>query len=243
MGGLLLHWIFCVLLIICSSAIKDQSESITFPSNLQAYSGGVFGSTRTNSFSPIDFVPKSNIAIVFMSIGFLLLFMKERHFFLAPRNIPQPTSRNGEEWDPDSNSNKIRSFIFRTAWGRVAFALFYLGINLYIVIVPLKGPYVDGNGDKLEVQGWWYMAVAACVCLAAVGYYYATIGLTGVDEPRYPKRSILRIAGVEPRMLEAPTHNPKYGLRKTVEITITEESRVSFYLSLDGLFGWCLLML
>ncbi|KAF8461224.1 amino acid permease-domain-containing protein [Kalaharituber pfeilii] len=42
-GGLLLHWIFCVLAIVCTAAIGDLSQAISFPTFLQVYAQRVFG--------------------------------------------------------------------------------------------------------------------------------------------------------------------------------------------------------
>ncbi|KAH6692147.1 amino acid permease-domain-containing protein [Leptodontidium sp. 2 PMI_412] len=49
-GGLLLHWIFSVTLITASAAVKDTSEAIHFPGNLQAYAAGWVGSNFTFAF-------------------------------------------------------------------------------------------------------------------------------------------------------------------------------------------------
>jgi len=46
MGGLMLHWIFSVVLIISSSAINSLGEAISFPGNLQAYASAFVGSKR-----------------------------------------------------------------------------------------------------------------------------------------------------------------------------------------------------
>ncbi len=43
-GGLLLHWIFSVILISASSGFTNLTEAISFPGNLQAYAGGWVGS-------------------------------------------------------------------------------------------------------------------------------------------------------------------------------------------------------
>jgi hypothetical protein len=43
-GGLLLHWIFSVILISASSAFANLTEAISFPGNLQAYAAAFVGS-------------------------------------------------------------------------------------------------------------------------------------------------------------------------------------------------------
>ncbi|KAH8812191.1 amino acid permease-domain-containing protein [Xylogone sp. PMI_703] len=63
-GGLILHWIFTVILISATSGMDSIAESISFSGNLQAYASGWVG--------------------VFISIGFLFLFS---------RSIPAPTQR------------------------------------------------------------------------------------------------------------------------------------------------------
>jgi hypothetical protein len=44
-GGLLLHWIFSVILIAVTAAINNISEAISFPGSLQAYATGFVGGT------------------------------------------------------------------------------------------------------------------------------------------------------------------------------------------------------
>jgi hypothetical protein len=42
-GGLLLHWIFSVILISATAAISNISDAISFPGSLQAYATGFVG--------------------------------------------------------------------------------------------------------------------------------------------------------------------------------------------------------
>ncbi len=147
---------------------------------------------------------KLTLRIVSIAIGFPFLFMEN----LTTHNPPRPIRQ---------------SWILRSLWVKGFFTFVYLGINIYIVIVTLIGPYEDGNGQKLHVKGWYYIVVVGCIVFAAVLYYYLTIGFTGVESPQqpelHPERSILRFAGVEPKMCEAPIHDSRFGFRKTVEIT------------------------
>jgi hypothetical protein len=143
------------------------------------------------------------------------------------RQIPSTITRHGHDWDAEFERRTETFYIFGRSWRRVLFAVFYFAINCYIVVVPLIRPYVNGNNKPLEVQGTWYIAVVGVVIAVAVLYYNAVIGFTAGRNESYPKRSILRVAGVETRMVAAPTHDSKYGYRKYVELTVSEDSQAS----------------
>jgi len=167
-----------------------------------------------------------------MSFGFLFLFLRDDFSIgglrlFHGRHIPLTTFRHGHDWDAEFERRIERFYIFGKAWRRGLFALFYFAINCYIVVVPLIQPYVDGNNKPLEVQGTWYIAVVGVVIGVAVLYYYTVIGFTAGGTESHPNRSILRIAGVETRMMAASTHNSKYGYRRYVELTVSEDSQVS----------------
>jgi len=53
-GGLILHWIFSVVLISATSGMYNINEAIGFPGNVQAYASGWVGSTLIPK--PLPFV-------------------------------------------------------------------------------------------------------------------------------------------------------------------------------------------
>lgn len=159
-----------------------------------------------------------------MSFGFLSLLrskdVKIGEWRLFKRRIiPGPNDRLGESWNAGF-AEVFWAFRYRT--GRWACFLFYFLINCYILVVTVIPPYVDGKGKPLEVQGWWYAAVVGVVIGAAILYYCLVIGLTGSN----PNRSILRAAGLETRMNAAQEHDAKYGYRKFVQLSVSEDSEV-----------------
>lgn len=195
-GGLMLHWVFSVILISATSGMYNISEAITFPGNLQAYASGWVG--------------------VFISIGFPFLFLRRPFHFLRPRTIPQPTQRN---WNHDQEFWIVRSII-----GKVFITILYFAFNTYIIIVPLIPPYVNGNGTKQEVKGWIYITVIATVMVAATTYYYSVFGLTtnpeGELEYGRRKRTLLNLARAYPVLHQDSIHEPTYGVRRWVEVVI-----------------------
>lgn len=58
-GGLILHWIFSVVLISATSGMYNISEAITFPGNLQAYASGWVGGMKFHGAS--NHLQKANI--------------------------------------------------------------------------------------------------------------------------------------------------------------------------------------
>jgi hypothetical protein len=210
-GGLILHWIGGVVLISATSKIKNLSEAISFPGNLQAYGAGWVGSKV--------FYPSYNWRLanlngeVFISIGFLLL---------DRRAIREPTQRN---WNRTSDGRPI----LQPAWLRHTFskwglAIAYFCVNTFIVVMPLIPPYRDSNGTELEVKGWYYITIVVCIFTSACIYYITTIG--------NPQRTLLSLAGVRPEMHEEEIHDPDYGYRKTVEVRIYSDVSCSSYISL-----------
>jgi hypothetical protein len=156
--------------------------------------------------------PKLISAIVFISIGFPFLFL---------RTIPPPTQRR---W------NEAPVFILlRSTLGKAFFVVLYFAFNAYIIIVPLIGPYVTANNTPEEVKGWDYIAIVGAIVLTGIIYYYSVFGfaIDNEGEPRFPQRTILRLAGVYPMIQESDVHEPHYGWRRKVEILFPDGAVVS----------------
>jgi hypothetical protein len=132
----------------------------------------------------------------------------------------------------DSHATEAR-WLRKTYW---LFALAYLGINAWIVIVPLIGPYTDGNGNELEVKGWYYIVILACVQACALLYYLVTFsrtpvrtGAQGVSHDQISEAikqepdkqlSIMNLAGVHPEIIEDEYNDPQYGNRRSIKVVI-----------------------
>jgi hypothetical protein len=197
--------------------------------------------------------------LVFISIGFPFLFLRpESPIFrpitlfgktirLTPREIPPPIRdrsrlpsvgehiRHSHHFEQPTQSGWVPS-LGKTYW---FFAFAYLVLNAWIVIVPLVPPYTDGNGNKLQVQGWWYIVIVACVYLCAILYYLATFSrapvrtlarrashnqiVEAVKERPDRQLSIMNIAGVHPEIIEDEYNDPQYGNRRSIQVVIDSE--------------------
>ncbi|KAG9229547.1 amino acid permease-domain-containing protein [Amylocarpus encephaloides] len=186
-GGLMLHWISATTMIAATAAIENIEEAIRFPGSLGAYCSGFVG--------------------IFICIGFPYLFIERkfpiykpwssvpddsnaddspRFWIIEPREIEVPTS-----WTETSSGTRFPdSWVLKRVWRRWLIGLSCLTFNIYIVIIPLYGPYKDSSGHPLEVKGWYYIIIAGSVALFGLSYYYLTIGLA------HRGGSILRFAGV-----------------------------------------------
>jgi hypothetical protein len=141
---------------------------------------------------------------------------------MKARQIPLPTIRT---W-----SQPVVSVLVRSPFAKGFFSFVYFGFNVYIVTVPLLGPYQDANGTKLEVKGWYYILIVGCIFTAAMVYYYLAFGYRQTfDATRniiQPKRSIVRAAKGCPLLHEEQVHDPQYGVRRWVEIEYVDPVRV-----------------
>lgn len=90
--------------------------------------------------------------------------------------------------------------------------------------MPLIPPYRESNGTEQEVKGWYYITVVLCIVTSACIYYITTIS--------NPHRTLLSLAGVEPEIYVAETHDPHYGHRKTVKVRIQSDVSCVSYISL-----------
>jgi hypothetical protein len=212
-GGVMLHWLCSVIFISATSRINIK-EAIGFPGSSQAYASGWVGSRYSLVF---NFYSITNInPSVCISFGFPFLFFKEKHLFLSPVTIPEPTQRH---WNDRGDKPFI---LLRSTIGKASIMLLYLAFNIYVVIDPIIPPYVDGNGNMRQVQGWWYLAITASIVTAATVYYFAVFGLTidasGDINLAHQKRTVLRAARAYPSLHEAAIHEPHYGVRRWVEI-------------------------
>lgn len=218
-GGLMLHWIFSVATISATSGIGRLTEAIGFPGTLQAYASGWVGSRlRIHQSSDQRWL----LPTVFISIGFPFLFLKKQFFFMKPRNIPAPTQR---KW----NNGAPVFILLRSSFGRGVLLTLYFGFNVFIAIVPLRGPYVSASDTPKEIKGWYYITIVGAIVSAAVIYYWSAFGFA-IDqdgEPSHPKRTILRLAGVYPKIQQSDVHEPHYGWRRKVEIIYPENAVVS----------------
>jgi hypothetical protein len=133
---------------------------------------------------------------------------------MKARQIPLPTMR---AWSQPRESVFLRSRV-----AKAFFTVVYFGFNIYIIVVPLIGPYRDANGTKLEVKGWYYILIVGCFFTAAIVYYYLAFGYRQrFDANRnivYPKRTIVEVARACPLLHEEQLHDPQYGVRRWVEI-------------------------
>jgi hypothetical protein len=140
---------------------------------------------------------------------------------MKARTIPLPTVR---AWSPPGVSVLVRS-----RFGKGFFSFVYFGFNMYIVVVPLIGPYQNANQTNLEVKGWYYILAVGCVFMAAIIYYYLAFGYRQrFDTERnivYPSRTIVRAARASPLLHENPVHDPQYGVRRWVEIAYVDSVR------------------
>ncbi|KAE9377482.1 hypothetical protein N431DRAFT_461088 [Stipitochalara longipes BDJ] len=209
-GGLILHWLFSVVLIAATSGMYDINEAIGFPGSLQAYASGWVG--------------------ICIGIAFPFLFLKRDFLFMKARQIPLPTVRT---WSQPGVSVLVRS-----RFGKGFFTFIYLGFNIYIVVVPLIGPYQDANGKNLEVKGWYYIVVMGCIVAAAMLYYFLAFGYgQQFDITRnivYPKRTIVRAANALPLLHEDSVHDPQYGVRRWVEIEYVDPKPSYIYWLFGG---------
>ena len=114
--------------------------------------------------------------------------------------------------------------LLRSTAGKAFFLTLYFAFNLYIIIVPLIGPYVTASNTPEEVKGWDYIAIVGAIVLASIMYYYSAFGFAIDNEgnPKFPKRTILRLARVYPMIQESDIHEPHYGWRRKVEILFPE---------------------
>jgi hypothetical protein len=144
---------------------------------------------------------------------------------------------------PNLNGHPTEArWLRKTYW---LFALAYLCINAWIVIVPLIGPYTDGNGNELEIKGWYYIVILACVQACALLYYLVTFsrtpvrtGAQGVSHDQisesikqHPEKkpSIMNLAGVHPEIIEDEYNDPQYGNRRSIKVVIDSQvSRIVF---------------
>jgi hypothetical protein len=142
---------------------------------------------------------------------------------LKARQIPLPTVR---KW-----SQEGVSFFLRSRAAKAFFTMVYLGFNIYIVVVPLIGPYRNANKDSLEVRGWVYIVIVGSIFTAAVIYYYMAFGYKQTFDANLntvkPTRTIARWANACPLLCEEPIHDQQYGVRRKVEMVY--EKTVSLF--------------
>ena len=108
--------------------------------------------------------------------------------------------------------------------------------------MPLISPYTSGSGKDLEIKGWYYVAVVACVFIAAIIYYlvafawapnrsggtHAELLAQSADAEGSHGHSIMAYAGVHPELFEEVEHNSQYGYRRQVKVVI-DDSVCAYY--------------
>jgi len=63
--------------------------------------------------------------------------------------------------------------------------------------VPLIPPYTNGNGQDLEIEGWYYVAIVACLSIAAIIYYLVAFAYAPNRSGGTHAELLARSAGVE----------------------------------------------
>jgi hypothetical protein len=118
----------------------------------------------------------------------------------------------------------------------------YLCFNSYVAVVTLIPPYTNGNGKDLEIEGWYYVAIVACISTAAIIYYlvafarapnrsggtHAELLAQSAGAEGSHGHSIMTYAGVHLELFEEDEHNPQYGYRRQVEVVI-DDSVCAYY--------------
>ena len=90
----------------------------------------------------------------------------------------------------------------------------YIGVNLYIVIFTLWPPYVDADGIKRHVQGWYYIAAIGGVMVVGFAYYLAVV-------PGSRNRfSIVRVTGADIQVIGGDNgeYDKAFGFKRRVSI-------------------------
>jgi hypothetical protein len=126
-------------------------------------------------------------------------------------------------------SQPVESVLVRSRFAKAFFSFVYFGFNVYIVVVPLIGPYQNANGTRLEIKGWYYIVAVGCIFAAAIVYYYLAFGYRqrlDANNNIYPRRSVVQAArGALPLLHEDRVHDPQYGVRRWVEIAYGDPVR------------------
>jgi hypothetical protein len=196
-GGLLLHWIFSVILISVTAAINNISDAISFPGSLQAYATGFVGGMSLHVL--LGQCLSKCWDIVLIGIGFP---------FLGRDEIPAPTRLAGErDWATDTG-------FFHTPIRRACLSAVYIVFNSYIVIVTFLPPYQNPDGTAREIKGWVYPAAVGGTILGGFLYYCAAFSSSDW--------SLLRPARAKAEIDVKDTHDATYGCRKYVKITLDD---------------------
>jgi hypothetical protein len=101
---------------------------------------------------------------------------------------------------------------------------------------------MNGNGTDLEIKGWYYIAIVACMSTVAIIYYlvafaqapnrsggtHAELLAQSAGARGSRGHSIMTYAGVHPELFEEDEHNPQYGYRRQVEVVI-DDSVCAYY--------------
>jgi hypothetical protein len=136
--------------------------------------------------------------------------------------------------------SRLAPLIGKTVW-ILAFAYFCL--NGFIVIVPLIGTLTDGECNRLDLQGWYYVTIVAGIFLMSIIYYFSAFASAAVrSDGDYEellakaeampviRPSIMSLAGVHPEIIEQDVHDAQYGNRRTVAVIIDDDVRARTFL-------------
>lgn len=144
--------------------------------------------------------------------------------FLFNKNIPEPR----RAWLLNDKSEHIsQSVLVNSKWKMIVFSVLYFLFNIYIVIDNLVSTKISEH-----IKGWVYIVIIAWILVAGTVYYYATIGLTmpnmDIDgSSKHPNRSVLCIAGVQPKLIVQSDYAQESRVRKSIKISIPADVRIS----------------
>jgi hypothetical protein len=162
--------------------------------------------------------------VVLISFGFPFLFL---------RTVPRP------EPPRESQSTYLRpaSKWLQNTWWLLAVA--YLIVNGMIIIVPLIPPYTDGNGNSLQIKGWYYITIVACTFVSAGTYYLLAFKpgsvQPGTESHTGTKQPIISWAGVHLKIHEDNFNDPQYGNRRKVKVIVDDNVSLTIFCHLTSL--------
>ncbi|KAK6540714.1 hypothetical protein TWF694_008105 [Orbilia ellipsospora] len=193
-GGLLLHWIFSVILVLASTSVKDRSDQVSLPGNIQVYGSAIISLSITIGF------------FIFPNKILDMSYEKRRH----PTQLVDSRKYDKSGW-------LARTLHYRLGFWDSLVGFSYLAGNITLVSVScIPTKYTN-------IQGWVWLAVNI-ISLAVIALFYCLGRLVWRKYTKDGSVAHTKFAGVSVEFDEPEEVDPVMGARTKLKFTFDEKT-------------------
>ncbi|XEU94919.1 hypothetical protein FSHL1_000203 [Fusarium sambucinum] len=158
-GGLIIHWIMSVVLILVTVGIQDTAELVSFPGYIQTYIHCA--------------------VLAFLGLGFFYLEGRESSLWPEGRNLHRRMTAVSTGTATAASATDIMVDAISRAVKYILYAVVpvYILLNLATIVVTVIPPYttIGGISDN-AVPGWLFLVITGVLILFGTAYHVLFFG-------------------------------------------------------------------